>query len=133
VLTVVCSQAGSAQLLYFFVTPAREVLSVSSVIFVCSQVRVYELLQELVLVCLLSCRIKKLEESWSKSFSSGSFLNTPTRCSMKCPRGDKLFLSRVLSLISYVVFLAPFRVFGVVPSPVPKADSLSIASRSWVS
>jgi hypothetical protein len=32
---------------------------------------------------------------------------------------------------SHVISLAPFRVSGVVPSPLPKADSLSIASQSW--
>jgi hypothetical protein len=40
---------------------------------------------------LLSHRIEKLEDSWSKLFSGGSFSNTPTKCSVKCPRGDKLF------------------------------------------
>jgi hypothetical protein len=32
---------------------------------------------------------------------------------------------------SLVISLAPFRVSGVVPSPLPKADSLSIANQSW--
>jgi hypothetical protein len=30
-----------------------------------------------------------------------------------------------------VVLLASFHAFDAVPSPVPKADSLSIAKRSW--
>jgi hypothetical protein len=34
-------------------------------------------------VLFLSCRIKKLEVSWFKSFSCGDFPNTLTRCSMK--------------------------------------------------
>jgi hypothetical protein len=38
-----------------------------------------------------------------------------------------------LSSISRVIVVAPFCVFAVVPSPVPKVDSLSIASRSWPS
>jgi hypothetical protein len=38
-----------------------------------------------------------------------------------------------LSSISLVVLLAPFRVSAMVPSPVPSADSLRIASRSWPS
>jgi hypothetical protein len=40
---------------------------------------------------LLSHRIKSLEDLWSKSFSRGSFPNTPTKCSVKCLREDKLF------------------------------------------
>jgi hypothetical protein len=40
---------------------------------------------------LLSHRIESLEDLWSKSFSRGSFLNTPTKCSVKCLREDKLF------------------------------------------
>jgi hypothetical protein len=76
---------------------------------------------------------KKLEDSWSKSFFSGSFLNTSNSCSVKYPRGDKLFLSRFVLSNSHVILLAPFRVFSVVPSSVPKADDLSIASQSWTS
>jgi hypothetical protein len=33
--------------------------------------------------------------------------------------------------ISHVITLAPFRVSSVDPSPLPKADSLSIANQSW--
>jgi hypothetical protein len=33
---------------------------------------------------LLSHRIKRLEESWFKSFFHGGFLNMPTSCSVKC-------------------------------------------------
>jgi hypothetical protein len=38
-----------------------------------------------------------------------------------------------VSLISRVVLPAPFRTFVVVSSPVSKADTLSIAKRSWPS
>jgi hypothetical protein len=41
------------------------------------------------------------------------------------------FESSLLLSISFVIVLAPPRVFVTVPSPVPKADSLSIARRSW--
>jgi hypothetical protein len=34
-------------------------------------------------------------------------------------------------LISHVITLVPFRVSSVDPSPVPKADRLSIANQSW--
>jgi hypothetical protein len=44
-------------------------------------------------VVLLSYRIKRLEDSWSKSFFRGSFLNTPTKC--KCLRGYKLFFESI--------------------------------------
>jgi hypothetical protein len=50
--------------------------------------------------CASSHRVESLEDLWSKLFSRGSFSNTPTKFSMKCPRGDKLFLSRV-----FVVYL----------------------------
>jgi hypothetical protein len=33
-------------------------------------------------------------------------------------------------LVSHVFLLTPFRIFTVIPDPVPRADSLSIASRS---
>jgi hypothetical protein len=50
--------------------------------------------------CVSSHRVKSLEDLWSKLFSRSSFSNTLTKCSVKCPRGDKLFLSRV-----FVVYL----------------------------
>jgi hypothetical protein len=64
-------------------------LTVSILIFVCSRVRVYELLQEIVPVFVLSHWIKRLKELW-------------------------------------------FKLLSHVPSLVPN-DSLSIASRSWLS
>jgi hypothetical protein len=45
---------------------------------------------------LLSHRIDSLEDLCSKLFSRSSFSDTSTKCSVKCLRGDKLFLSRVL-------------------------------------
>jgi hypothetical protein len=45
----------------------------------------------------------------------------------------KCSLIRFLSSISHVVLLALFRVSAVIPNPVPRADSLSIARRSWPS
>jgi hypothetical protein len=42
------------------------------------------LLQELIPVILLSCRIENLEVSRFKLHSRGDFPNTPTRCSVKC-------------------------------------------------
>jgi hypothetical protein len=39
---------------------------------------------------------------WSKLFSHGSFPNMLTKCSMKCLRGDKLFLSLSLCCRSFV-------------------------------
>jgi hypothetical protein len=106
-------------------------LTISNLILVRSRVRVYELLQELVPIFVLSHRIKRLKDLWFKLLSRGNFLNTPTRCSVKCLRGYKtVFLSRFLSSISHVILLALFRVFAAVPSPVPKADSLSIVRRS---
>jgi hypothetical protein len=56
---------------------------------------VYGLLQVKSYLLLSRRSKKKLEDSRSKSFSHGSFSNTPTRCSVKCLSGDKLFLSRV--------------------------------------
>jgi hypothetical protein len=44
---------------------------------------------------LLSHRIKRLEDSRSKSFFRGSFSNTPTRSSVKWLRGDKLFFESI--------------------------------------
>jgi hypothetical protein len=75
-------------------------------------------------------RVDSFEVLWSKVFSHSSFSNTLTKCSVKCPNGDKLFLSQVLLSISCVVVLAPLSVSITVPSPVPQADSLSIARRS---
>jgi hypothetical protein len=46
-------------------------------------------------VVLLSYRIESLDNSWSKSFSRGSFPNTPIRCLVKCLRGDKLFFESI--------------------------------------
>jgi hypothetical protein len=43
-----------------------------------------------ILVYLLSHRIKRLEDSWFKLFFHGDFLNTSTRCSVKCLWGHKL-------------------------------------------
>jgi hypothetical protein len=51
--------------------------------------------------CVSSLCVESLEDLWSKLFSRSSFSNTPTKCSVKCPRGDKLFLSRV-----FIVYLA---------------------------
>jgi hypothetical protein len=45
---------------------------------------------------LLSHRIESLEDLWSKSFSRGSFPNTPIKFSVKCLRGDKLFFESIL-------------------------------------
>jgi hypothetical protein len=56
---------------------------------------VYELLQEFVLVFVLSHRIKSLEDLWSKLFSRGSFSNTSIKCSVKYLRGDKLFFESI--------------------------------------
>jgi hypothetical protein len=42
-----------------------------------------ELLQELFPVLISSHRIKRLEDSWFKSFSHGNFLNASIRCLMK--------------------------------------------------
>jgi hypothetical protein len=70
-------------------------LTIFILIFVRSRVRVYELLQELVSVFVLSHRIKSLEDLWSKSFSCGSFPNTPIKCSVKYLRGDKLFFESI--------------------------------------
>jgi hypothetical protein len=41
--------------------------------------------------CVTSHRVESLENLWSKLFSGGSFSNTPSKYSVKCPRGDKLF------------------------------------------
>jgi hypothetical protein len=41
------------------------------------------LLQDLILVLLLSYWIKRLEDPCFKLLSCGDFINTPTRCSMK--------------------------------------------------
>jgi hypothetical protein len=51
--------------------------------------------QELFLVLLLSYRIKKLEDSWFKLLFRSDFLNTPTRYSVKCIRGHKLFFDSI--------------------------------------
>jgi hypothetical protein len=79
-------------------------------------------------VNLLSHRIESLENLWSQLFSGGSFSNTPSKCSVKFPRGDKLF-SESIGVVD--LSLAPFRVSSVDPSSLPKADSLSIANQSW--
>jgi hypothetical protein len=56
-------------------------------------------------VCEICCRLnpecaieppyRESRGLWSKLFSHGSFPNTHTKCSVKCLRGDKLFLSQV--------------------------------------
>jgi hypothetical protein len=45
---------------------------------------------------LLSHWIESLEDLWSKSFSRGSFPNTPTKCSVKYLRGYNLFFVSIL-------------------------------------
>jgi hypothetical protein len=55
----------------------------------------------------------------------------PTKCSVKCLRGDKLFFESILLSISRVVLLATFCDSAMVLSPVPRADSFAIAVRSW--
>jgi hypothetical protein len=50
--------------------------------------------------CVSSLRVESLEDLWSKLFFRSSFSNTPTKCSVKWLKGDKLFLSRV-----FVVYL----------------------------
>jgi hypothetical protein len=49
------------------------------------------------------------------------------------PEDINCFSSQFLPLISHEILLAPFRVSAVVSSPVPKADRLPIARRSWSS
>jgi hypothetical protein len=59
----------------------------------------------------LSHRIKRLEVSWFKSLFRGGFLNAPTRCSVKCLCGYKLFFDPIFivdlarSLASTVLYL----------------------------
>jgi hypothetical protein len=79
--------------------------------------------------CAIEPPDRKSQVLWSKWFSRGSFSNTPTRCSVKCLRGYKLFFES----ISCVVLLAPFRASATVPSPVLRADNFAIAVRSWPS
>jgi hypothetical protein len=72
---------------------------------------------------------ESLEVLWSKLFSEGSFSNTPFKCSVKCPRGDKLF-----SESFWVVGLShdhTSTIPCVDPSLLSKADSSSIANQSW--
>jgi hypothetical protein len=80
--------------------------------------------------CVSNHRVESLEDLWSSLFSCSNFSNTSTKCSVKCPRGDKVSLLQVLLPISCVVVVAPLRVSVVVPSPVPQGDSFSIARRS---
>jgi hypothetical protein len=54
-----------------------------------------ELLQKLFAVLISSHRTKRLEDSWFKSLSCGNFPNTPTRCSVKCLKGYKLFFELI--------------------------------------
>jgi hypothetical protein len=48
-----------------------------------------------ILVYLLSHQIKRFEDSWFKSFFRGDFSNAPTRCSVKCLWGYKLFFDLI--------------------------------------
>jgi hypothetical protein len=77
---------------------------------------------------LLSHRIESVKNLWSKLFSEGSFSNTSSKYSVKCPRGDKLFSEsfRVVGLSHDDTSTIPC----VDPSLLPKADSLSIANQS---
>jgi hypothetical protein len=59
------------------------------------QVLVCGLLQDLVLVIFLSHQIKRLEDSWFKSFFRGDFSSTPTRCLVKCLCGYKLLFDLI--------------------------------------
>jgi hypothetical protein len=78
---------------------------------------------------LLSHRIESVENLWSKLFSEGSFSNTPSKYSVKCPRGDKLFSESFCVVGLSHDHTSTFSCVG--PSPLPKADSLSIANQSW--
>jgi hypothetical protein len=59
---------------------------------------------------------------WSKSFSRGSFPNTPTKCSVKCLRGDKLFLESILSGLRTCPFCP------ILPVGFSRAENLSVLS-----
>jgi hypothetical protein len=74
-------------------------LRLCAVIGVC-RVFVCEFCLQVIAGCVSSHCVESLEDLWSKLLSRSSFLNTPTKCSVKCPRGDKLFLSQV-----FVVYL----------------------------
>jgi hypothetical protein len=50
------------------------------------------------LILLLSHRIKRIDDSWFKSFFYGDFSNASTRCSVKCLRGHKLFFDLIFAV-----------------------------------
>jgi hypothetical protein len=77
------------------------------------------------LVFVRSCWV-----SIRSSFCSGSFF---VWCVASPIHSVICYSGRVLSLISKVVFLAPFQISGAVRSTVPRADSQPIARRSWPS
>jgi hypothetical protein len=77
-----------------------------------------------------SRRDESLENLWSKLFSGGSFSYTTSKCSVKCPRGDKLSSGSIGVVDPTRDHRAPVLVSSVDPSSLPKADSLSIANQS---
>jgi hypothetical protein len=76
---------------------------------------------------LLSHRIESLENLWSKSFSHGSFPNTPTRCSVKCLRWDKLFFELILPVGFYQSWEL-VRFVWFYQSDFTRAENLSVLS-----
>jgi hypothetical protein len=77
---------------YRLIAPSARLAPIISALL---QVLLYGVLQNLIPALLLSYRIKKLEDLWSKSFFRGHFAKTHTRCSVKCLRGDKLFFELI--------------------------------------
>jgi hypothetical protein len=74
---------------------------------------------------------KKLEGLTFNLLSRSDFLNLSTRCSVKCPRGYKLFFDPILIVDLACSLISTLPCFAAVPSPVLKADSLFIAWWSW--
>jgi hypothetical protein len=82
-------------------------------------------------VLFLSRPFKRLMFFQSELHFHDSFLNTSTRCSVKCVREVELFCGLILIVIvSHVTLLASVAVFhcvSVVPNPVLRASSFLIA------
>jgi hypothetical protein len=85
-------------------------------------------------ILVLSYRIKKLKVSGYLSFLHDGFSNMPVSYSVKYIRGlELLFNSFLATIVSFVSLLASIVVFlcvSLVPNPVSRDDSLSIAMRS---
>jgi hypothetical protein len=76
-----------------------------------------------IVIWLSQISVRSCQISIRSSFCSASFF---VWCVVGPIHSVICYSGRVLSLISNVVFLAPFQVSGAVPSMVPRADSYAV-------